>query len=65
VSNAYGITNVPTTFLISPDGKIELTSVGWSRRDMEELSRSLARSLHIAPAQVFHPGEDVPASKAG
>src|ERR1700723_4689622 len=29
VSNQYGITNVPSIFLISPDGKIEETSVGF------------------------------------
>ena len=28
-SNAYGITNVPTLFLISPEGKIQQTSVGF------------------------------------
>src|SRR5271156_1467006 len=27
-SNQYGITNVPTLFLIAPDGKIQNTSVG-------------------------------------
>src|SRR5208282_952400 len=29
VSNAYGLTNVPTLFLIGQDGQIEITSVGW------------------------------------
>src|SRR5215468_6962426 len=28
VSNAYGLTNVPSLFLIGQDGKIEITSVG-------------------------------------
>ncbi len=65
VSNAYGITNVPTIFVIAPNEQIELTSVGWSRRDIEELNRRLARALGTAPADVFHRGEDVPAFKAG
>src|SRR5512146_965581 len=31
VSNAYGLTNVPTFFFIAADGEIEIASVGWSR----------------------------------
>ncbi len=34
VSNAYGLTNVPTLFYIAPDGEIEISSVGWSRADL-------------------------------
>src|SRR5215467_5823888 len=29
VSNAYGLTNVPTIFWIAQDGEIEVSSVGW------------------------------------
>ncbi len=42
-SNAYGLTNVPTIFCVSPAGEIEQSIVGWSRADMEELSRTLRR----------------------
>jgi peroxiredoxin len=59
VSNAYGLTNVPTLFLIVPEGGIEICSVGWDRKEIEELSRRLAQ------AKVFRPGEDVPDFKAG
>ena len=31
VSNAYGLTNVPTIFYIAPDGEIEVSCVGWSK----------------------------------
>src|SRR6266403_394366 len=41
-SNAYGLTNVPTLFLISPEGKIEVGSVGWSRDELEDVSDRLA-----------------------
>jgi len=58
-SNAYGLTNVPTIFLISPGGKVELSSVGWSKRDLEELNARLARASGAPPAQIFQPGEDV------
>jgi len=38
VSNAYGLTNVPTVFWIGSNGKIEVSSVGWSRKDYEAMS---------------------------
>ena len=28
-SNAYGLTNVPSMFMVSPEGEIEFSSVGW------------------------------------
>src|SRR5262249_31190803 len=34
-SNAYGLTNVPTLFLVGTDGKIEVSGVGWSREELE------------------------------
>ncbi len=33
VSNAYGLTNVPTLFLIGQSGQIEMTSVGWVKQE--------------------------------
>jgi peroxiredoxin len=65
VSNAYGLTNVPTVFWIAQDGDIELSSVGWVKADFEELSRKMAESLHTAPAVMFKPGEDVRDFRAG
>ncbi|MFZ1930607.1 MAG: TlpA disulfide reductase family protein, partial [Candidatus Sulfotelmatobacter sp.] len=35
VSNAYGLTNVPTIFWIAADGDIEISSVGWVKADFE------------------------------
>jgi peroxiredoxin len=37
VSNAYGLTNVPSIFWINQDGEIEISSVGWSRQDIETI----------------------------
>jgi peroxiredoxin len=65
VSNAYGLTNVPTVFLISPDGEIEFSSVSWSKADMGELSRRLAKVSDTAAVEVFHSGEKVPEYKPG
>jgi peroxiredoxin len=64
-SNAYGLTNVPSIFLIPPAGEIEVSCVGWSRRDLEEMNRRLAEAAAARPAQLFHRGEDVIDWKAG
>ena len=64
-SNAYGLTNVPSWFLIGTDGKIELSSVGWSRKDVEELNRRLAETGNGPVAPLFHAGEDVRDFRAG
>lgn len=64
-SNAYGLTNVPTVFLISPDGGIDFSWVSWSRPDLEELNRRLARISNSLPAEIFHRGEKVPEFKPG
>ena len=65
VSNAYGLTNVPSIFMISPDGEIEFSIVGWSRQDMEELNHRLAEISGSKAASLFHPGEQVPDYKPG
>ena len=59
VSDAYGLTNVPTVFLIKPDGHVAHTMVSWSKSDVEEIARKLSIS---AP---FHAGEDVLEFKPG
>jgi peroxiredoxin len=65
VSNAYGLTNVPTIFWIAQHGEIEVSSVGWVKADFEEISRRMAEAGKLAPAVVFKPGEDVRDFRAG
>jgi peroxiredoxin len=65
VSNAYGLTNVPTVFWIAQDGNIELSSVGWSREDVEEMNRKVSSTTGENAARIFRPDEDVPAFRAG
>lgn len=65
VSNAYGLTNVPTLFWIEGDGEIGLSSVGWSRADMEQINRHLAEAGRGQQASIFSPGENVPDFRAG
>ena len=65
VSNAYGLTNVPTIFWISQDGEIEVSSVGWVKADFAEINRRMAEAGKLAPAALFKPGEDVRDFRAG
>jgi peroxiredoxin len=65
VSNAYGLTNVPTVFWIAQDGEIEISSVGWVKVDFEQLNSKMAEAGKAAPAPIFQPGEDVRAYRAG
>lgn len=65
VSNAYGLTNVPTVFWVAQDGEIEVSSVGWVKADFEQLNRKLAESGKAAPAVVFKPEEDIRDFRAG
>ena len=64
-SNAYGLTNVPTVFVISPQGEIESSTVGWSKIDMYDLNQKLARLGNTGAAQIFQPGDTVPEFKPG
>jgi peroxiredoxin len=65
VSNAYGLTNVPTLFWIAQDGEIEVSSVGWVKADFESVNRKMAETSKIMPAAVFKAGEDVRDFRAG
>jgi peroxiredoxin len=65
VSNAYGLTNVPTVFWIATDGEIEISSVGWERKEIEEINRRAASIAGESLKPVFHEGEKVPDFRAG
>jgi peroxiredoxin len=64
-SNAYQLTNVPTVFWISQDGEIEISSVGWSRQDFEEIVKKAASVNGLAPKPVFQPTEQIADFRAG
>lgn len=65
VSNAYGLTNVPSIFWIAPDGEIEISSVGWSRKDVEEFNQRAVGVASGVPNPLFRPGEQVADFRAG
>jgi len=64
-SNHYGLTNVPSVFLISPDGKIKTSSVGFSKADLESIAAQAARATGKPAKPLFRPGEVVPDYKPG
>jgi len=65
VSNAYGLTNVPTVFWIAQDGEIEVSTVGWIKADFELINRKMAEAGKTAPAAMFKPEEEVRDYRAG
>jgi peroxiredoxin len=65
VSNAYGLTNVPTIFWIAKDAEIEISSVGWIRKDMEELNLRAAQASSEAIKPLFFADEHIADFRAG
>ena len=59
VSNQYGLTNVPTIFWVNPDGVIQVSSVGFDRKDIETIASECGK-LTGQPIAVFQPGDNVP-----
>ncbi len=58
VSNKYGISSVPSLFLVDSSLTVALAGSGFSKADLEELGRR-------AGMPPFRPGESVPAYKPG
>ncbi|MBZ5537354.1 MAG: TlpA family protein disulfide reductase [Acidobacteriia bacterium] len=65
VSSAYGITNVPSIFLIDHDGKILQTLVGFDKAGLIETSKFIATRLHQPTTPVFTKADNVPDFKPG
>jgi peroxiredoxin len=58
VSDAYGISSVPTIFLIERDGSVVQTMLGWRKQEMAALGPA-------AGVSVIRPEDNVPEWKAG
>jgi peroxiredoxin len=58
ISNLYAIRNVPTLYLIEPDGRISMAVAGFSKAHWESLGDRFG-------TQVFRSGEQVPALRPG
>lgn len=64
-SNAYGLTTVPSIFLIDPDGTVKVSCTGFSKADLEQITAELADARHVKAAPLFRADEVVPAVKPG
>ena len=58
VSNDFGISSVPTLFLVERHGEISHVVEGWRKQEMEWLGRKVG-------TRVIMPGDNVPEWKAG
>jgi len=65
VSNAYGLTNVPTVFLVDPDGRIKLECMGFDKAVLEEIIAELESQVKLPAKPLFRPEEVIPAYKPG
>ncbi len=65
VSNAYGLSMVPTVFFIEPDGTVKISSMGFVKADLESIADSLADRQNITRTPVFLKTESIPANKPG
>jgi len=53
VSNAFGISSVPTLFLVEPDGAVARVIEGWQKKEIEKLGAE-------AGVNPFREGDSVP-----
>ena len=65
VSNAYGLENVPTIFLINSEGTIKESSSGFDKKSLETIAAALAEHKKISLTPLFRPDEVIPANKPG
>ena len=65
VSNAYGLTTVPTVLLIGPDGRIKIGGSGFSKNDLVSIANELAQHKKLSAVPLFRPEEVVPDFKPG
>jgi len=65
ISRAYGLEHVPTLFLISADGRVELVSDGFVKADLLEIQQRLAKTFAVTVPPLFQPRENVPDFKPG
>src|SRR5215468_7000636 len=60
VSNVYGLTMVPTIFLIESDGQVKVSSMGFDKKDLETIASDLAERRKITLTPLFRPDEIIP-----
>lgn len=64
-SNAYGLTNVPSSFLIDTDGTAKIVCLGFHKKNLETIAVELSERQKIPPAALFRADESVPDNRPG
>jgi peroxiredoxin len=64
-SNAYGLTNVPTSFLIDTDGTVKITCLGFNKKDLEAIAADLSVRQKLPSVPLFRSDESVPDLRPG
>ncbi len=65
VSNAYGLTHVPTLFWIDSTGNIERTVSGFHKAEFNAMALAAAQGAQDIPADLFAGESGVPAMRPG
>ncbi len=61
----FGLTNVPTVFLVNAKQEIILSMVGFIKNDLEKLNADLAQAAGQSTKPLFTAADEVPALKPG
>jgi peroxiredoxin len=65
-SNAYGLTNVPDIFLVTPDRKVTVECMGFDKGALEQILAELTQHEKLSAASpLFRPDEVIPSYKPG
>ena len=59
-SNAYGLTSVPSIFLVDLNQVVQRTLVGFSKRDLNELAAEVAELAGGIPMAIVRPEDNAP-----
>lgn len=65
VSNAYGLTSVPTILLVDTDGAAKIVSMGFDKKRLESMAATLAERKKLSATPLFRANESVPELKPG
>jgi len=64
-SRLYDPPATPTIFLIGPDGRVEFSTYGFAKTDVNELAERLAKHLGMEPVVIALEGDGMPDFKPG
>jgi peroxiredoxin len=65
VSNAYGLSMVPSILLVDTDGVVLVSSMGFVKADLETFAEHLAGRNNLSKIPLFLPTESIPATRPG